>query len=1136
MMRRFLPNVCLFTALLTSFVPTGSLTSSAWVQDTASLVTLNTVDTAFATETRGGLPLMFIENVGQFDEGARFQVRGAAGHTVWLAEDAIWLTVLEPAERADSRQPFDPERLDLQALNEPRRGANIKLSFVGANPNPVLEPFEPLDTVVSYFIGNDPEQWRPDVPVWGGVRYVDLYPSIDLEVTGEGGELVPRLAAQAGADLSMVRLRVEGANTVTVEGDTLRLSIAAGEATWPLLQVAGMTSNAAVQQRQGALTFDVAAPFTTAGSDEQPAIAQAQTPGDKPADLLYGTFLGGSDHEVGFDLALDSSGAAYVTGCTSSSGFPTTPGAFDTTHNGEKDAFVTKLNMAGTDLVYATFLGGSGYDIGMGIAVDEDGNAYVNGETDSSDFVAAHGPGYDTTFNGAFDGFVVKLSTSGSSIEYATYLGGSTDDYGRGIALDSSGNAYVTGWTYSSDFPAMHGPGYDTSYNGWIDSFVVKLDDTGTTLVYATFLGGAELYDVGYGIAVDGSDNAYIAGGTYSADFPAMHGPGYDTTFNGGGSDGYVVKLSASGLAIEYATFLGGSLLDRAFDIAVDAIGRAYVAGDTSSLDFPAMHGPGYDTSLDGESDAFVVKLSTSGTAVEYASFLGGSSDEAIWGVAVDETGRAYVAGYTDSIDLPVEDAPGYDVSFNGGAWDGFIAMLDASGTNLGYATFFGGSLDDRIWGVAVDDVGRAHVTGITYSVNFPAVNGPGYDTGHNGDADAFAAKLVVGKPLKLKLLFVPLSWQGTQEAFSAEVDAQAGVFLNDIPLNACRDRILIEKLDVTIQNFDAFTCSLADCAVGSIKTFVQDELGIDPTDYDIVAGLVESSPCPPVVGCSNRTDTIWGTAGYEVVTAHEIGHIYGLVDQYCSNQAGSEDPRCNDGDIQGDGAATGDVNWLDANMPFDCPPDGSNDSGGSACCDYGQDCSDVDYPGVCCLGNKNAAGGRSTMSFADAPGPRGFDGHDVAHLSSIPELNCDAMVDTKGLTTDGFVQDTSATILDVNLRVHPDDSAEEQSVRITPGEPTSSSVLQYQTGDYALQVVDDTGKVLWSQTFAVFFDYDGPVLLGVDYSGVSYDAVDVSYRIPYDFRMRTLNLYHGENLIFSKQLPATDVHRIYLPVILRGY
>ena len=317
-------------------------------------------------------PIMFVENAGQWDEGARFQALGGPAGTMWLAEDAIWITVAEEGGsevRGSEHQRADRsmERLpDLRPATSgaPRRGANIKLSFVGANLHPQIEPFERLATRVSYFIGNNPDQWRPEVPVWRGARYVDLYPGVDLELTSEAGQMVSRLAARPGADLDAVRLHIEGADAVAVVGDALRLSTAAGEFTLPLLRMDGWLGTGSQVEPSGAQAFDVAAPFAPANSNRPSAIENWLSPADNPADLLYGTFLGGSDYDTGNAVAVDGAGSAYVTGTTYSPDFPTTPGAFDPSHNGEYDAFVVKLNPTGSGLVYATFLGGSNYDMG----------------------------------------------------------------------------------------------------------------------------------------------------------------------------------------------------------------------------------------------------------------------------------------------------------------------------------------------------------------------------------------------------------------------------------------------------------------------------------------------------------------------------------------------------------------------------------------------------------------------------------------------------------------------------------------------------------------------------------------------------------------------------------------------------
>lgn len=311
-------------------------------------------------------PVMFIKNVGQFADGARFQVRGGNG-TIWLAEDALWITLMEPPapeSRTRGRRlefPFDPEA---PSASENRQGINLRLSFPNANPHARLEPFAPLETTVSYFLGNDPDGWRPDVPVWSGVRYVDLYPGIDLEVTSENGQWVQRVHIHPGADLGQVQLHIEGAEAAEFTGaGEVRLSTVIGDYILPLPVVAdAMPKIWPAISAVDVAKFDITCPIVASSTQITPAFApQGQS---NPSQLPYSTFLGGSSWDVGVDIAVDESGAAYVTGYTNSSNFPTTSGAFDIVANGYYDGFVVKVTPDGNALAYATYLGGNTLDEG----------------------------------------------------------------------------------------------------------------------------------------------------------------------------------------------------------------------------------------------------------------------------------------------------------------------------------------------------------------------------------------------------------------------------------------------------------------------------------------------------------------------------------------------------------------------------------------------------------------------------------------------------------------------------------------------------------------------------------------------------------------------------------------------------
>jgi hypothetical protein len=686
-----------------------------------------------APEIAASSSLLFIENVGQFDPAARFLVRGG-GATLWLAQDALWLTVMEPAPPPER----SPGALDGPAAEaEPRQGVHLRLSFLGANRAPEIAPFHRSETIVSYFYGNDPDAWRPDVPVWQGVRYVDLYPGLDLEITGDGGRWAWRMVAtDASAALDAVQLRIEGAEALALDRGALRIETALGPLALPLLEAVDAQGRALAAGSPRLQGESVAAPFGEAAASDGPVGAQA-------GGLLYSTYLGGSGQDEGKGIAVDGQGRAYVTGRTYSATYPTTPGAYDTTYNQAADVFVSVLNPSGTALVYSTFLGGPGDDRAEAIAVDASGRAYVTGWTGSSQY--PHTPGaYDTTINGDLDAFVTVLDPTGAALVYSTFLGGTLADRGYGIAVDGAGRAYVTGRTVSTNYPTTEGA-YDRTYNGgdW-DAFVTVLEPTGSALVYSTFLGGPG-DDRAEAIAVDALGRAYVTGYTKSTDYPTTDGA-YDTTHNGD-VDVFVSVLNPTGSALVYSTFLGGSSWDGGYGIAVDGAGQAYVTGFTYSANHPTTPGA-YDTTHNGHGDVFVSVLDPTGAALVYSTLLGGSGEDYAYGIAVDSAGRAYIAGATYSANYPT--TPGaYDSTYNGDA-DVFVSVLDPTGEELMYSTFVGSSTFEWSYGIAVSSARRAYVTGYTLSGNYPTTPGA-FDTTHNGNWDVFVSALDV-----------PLVWEHT--------------------------------------------------------------------------------------------------------------------------------------------------------------------------------------------------------------------------------------------------------------------------------------------------------------------------------------------------------------------------------------
>lgn len=693
--------------------------------------------------------LMFIENVGQFAGEARFQVRGS-DHAVWLAEDAIWVTLWEPAGPTALTDHEAAPFTALTTTDTPRRGVNLRLSFVGANPASEMQATEVLSTTISYFLGNDPAGWRPAVPVWGGVRYRELYPGLDLELVGQGSTLAPRLVchvADCATALAAVQLEVVGAEEVTMAEEAVLIHTAVGDWHLPLLAVVDEVGRpVAVSMAEAVVMGErVERPFAS-----PPALGSLPTLNGttNPAgdSLLYSTFLGGLSQEENWAVALDEAGNTFITGWTFSSGFPTTPGAFDTMDNGFRDVFVTKLSATGDSLLYSTFLGSEGGEEAYAIAVDAAGNAAITGYTGASDFPTTPGA-FDTTYNGGTrDAFAVKFSADGSSLLYSTFLGGIMQEDGSGIAIDEAGNAFITGSTTSSNFPTTPGA-FDTDFTNY-EVFVTKLNATGDDLLYSTFLGGGS-YNFGNDIALDAAGNAHVTGTTGSPNFPTTPGA-FDTTFNGkfGTFDAFVTKFNADGSGLLYSTFLGSISSDHGSSIVLDGEGNAFVTGGTRSPNFPITPGA-FDTTFNGGTfDTFVTKFNADGSDLLYSTFFGGVNLDDGHDITIDEAGNAVITGDTASANFPT--TPGaFDTIFNGeeGLFDAYVTRLNADGSGLLYSTFLGGGGDEVGNGIAQDGTGKILITGHTDSAEFP-ITPDAFDTTYNNNRDVFVAQLSSDLPV----------------------------------------------------------------------------------------------------------------------------------------------------------------------------------------------------------------------------------------------------------------------------------------------------------------------------------------------------------------------------------------------------
>ena len=732
-------------------------------------------------------PLAFIENVGQFESGAAFFLQGDRGGA-YFTQDEVWLTLLEPKDVSTVSQaalegpqpeltPAPPATSEANG----REGVNLRATFPDASPGVAIEGFDPLDQRVSYYLGDDPDQWYPDVPVWGGIRYVNLYPGLDLEISASEGEWTWQLVRNGRGALSprvleaqtvAFRMRIEGVDNLRVEAGLVRATTDVGEVGFPLPDLRNSDGSAAAQNRQparirgnevdisflpeeaslpglpmastsaqyevqsvGALessgTAKLAAPlpFSSPASWEAALTSPLQSP--DPEGPLYSTYLGGAGDDTAYEIAVDGSGAIYVVGETNSIDFPVSAGAFP--YSGDKDAFVTKLN--GSTLVYSTYIGGSGEDRAFGVALNASGEAHLVGATTSTNF-PTQDAAYPTS-GGLYDAFMTKLNGSGNAIEYSTYLGGSNYDFGHDIAVDNSGAAYLTGMTASSNFPTTVGA-FDRLFVGAQEAFVVKIDPSQTGLAsrgYSTFLGG-NFSDQGHAIKIDPSvGTAYITGQTTSTNFPTLNPI---QPLSGGNWDAFVTNLNATASALVFSTYLGGSSNDCEIpgdfgecDVELGPDGSVFVAGGTESSNFPITTGM-----IDmGDVDTFVVKLEPDGGGPAYSTLIGGSSRDYGFAIAVGENGYAHVVGETHSTDFPTSsNAIDSSISFV----DAFLASLGPDGEDLPYSTYFGGSGIEVAYGIAMAGPEEVLLAGRTSSTDLP-LEQP-YQPSSGGNTDAFAS------------------------------------------------------------------------------------------------------------------------------------------------------------------------------------------------------------------------------------------------------------------------------------------------------------------------------------------------------------------------------------------------------------
>ena len=597
---------------------------------------------------------------------------------------------------------------------------SIDLRFADSSSDVRVEGTQTTPARVNYISA---EAFR--VRGWSEISYRGLYPGVDLHYKIARGRLKSEFVIARGADPGAIRLVYENAIGVNLGSDgavIIRTPTGAIRESAPEVY---QEFDSGRQTVAGAyrLYNDGSVGFQLGGYDpKRPLIID-------PA-LSFSTYFGGADQDAATAVTTDRFGNAYVAGWSTSPDLPIAGGA-QRTNAGGVDAFVAKISSSGV-LMYCTYIGGSGDDRAYGIAVDDDGNAYLTGTTSSPQFPVAGIPAQSRLAGGP-DAFVAKLSANGDVLIFSTYLGGSASDGGKSIAVDAARNIYVGGETASSNFPVL--AAIQPIRGGQRDGFIVKLNNQGSAVLYGTYIGGSGDDNVA-AIALDASANVHLTGGTTSTNFPVLSAA---QSKIGGGQDAFAAKLDATGTRWHYITYLGGSegrigMPECGSGIAVDAAGNAYVTGTTSSANFPVSSAA--QSNLRGWGDAFVTKFSVSGT-LTYSTYLGGVGVDAANAIAVDAAGQAHVAGQTYSTDLAVTDAI---QNANAGEWDAFIVKLSPSGSGVITMSYVGGFGSDTAAAVAVAPSGDWYVAGSTLSQDFPAVNALQRD--NSGQYGAFLIKL----------------------------------------------------------------------------------------------------------------------------------------------------------------------------------------------------------------------------------------------------------------------------------------------------------------------------------------------------------------------------------------------------------
>ena len=654
------------------------------------------------TDIGGATPLYFIANEGQMSAKALYYAR-TPGYTLWLTREGLVFERIEKTAKGEAARSFST------------------MTFLGANKNIEIAAGDPTDYRVSYFYGRDESEWKTGISTSKAVLYKNVYDGIDLKVYGTEKQVEYDWIVAPGADPGLIRFAYVGEQEAKRDADgNLVVRTAASQ----ILQRKPV-SHQVIDGRK----VNVESTFRSLSDGSFGFSLGAYDPRFPltidPLVLAYGTFLGGHDIDDRTEIAVDGQKAIYLRGVTISGDFPPSGGA------PRRDIFVTKLSSDGSTLVYTAFFpfAQSSPFLNGGLFVDSKGFAYLSGTTYSNSFPLKNP--FQDKYRGKDDGFILKLSKDGRSLVYSSYIGGGGYDYGMCVAVDAKGAAYVGGYTDSRDFPTKKA--FQKTFAGATDAFVAKVAPEGSTLVFATYLGGTRA-DRCQGLAPDASGAVVVAGSTSSSNFPKKSAI---QTKLADDSDGFLTKLTAAGNGLVYSTYLGGNGHDSIDAVALDAKGDAYITGFATGS-FP-LKTP-FQKENRGGTDAFIAKISANGRTILYSSLLGGSSNEYANSIAVDKAGVAYVAGLTQSRDFPLKSP--YQASRNG-TDDAFLAAVEPNGSRTRFATFLGGRYKETAYGIAVDAGVSIYVSGTTNSPDFPVRSA--YQDSLAGQMDVFVAKFTQG-------------------------------------------------------------------------------------------------------------------------------------------------------------------------------------------------------------------------------------------------------------------------------------------------------------------------------------------------------------------------------------------------------